>query len=58
MGNYIVRGTVYHDYLIEVQAETPEQAKVLAQAEPLNAWSGDDVSGLDIYSVKSEEDYE
>lgn len=58
MGNYIVRATVYHDYLIEVQAESIEQARAVALKEPITAWSEDDVSGLDIHTVEGEGDYE
>lgn len=51
MGNYVVFGTVYHEYSLEIEAESKEEARMIAESTRLEEWSDNDVSGMDIYDV-------
>lgn len=56
MGKFIVRATVYVDYIVEVEAENKDEAREFAENIPLEQWGDDGGSGLDIYEVYEEED--
>ena len=55
MGKFIVRGTIYIDYIVEVEADDKDKARELAESIPLESWSDDGGSGLDIYDVYEED---
>jgi hypothetical protein len=54
MGNYVARGTVYHEYTVEIEAESADEARQIAESMGLDEWSDDGVSGMDIYEVYEE----
>lgn len=56
MTKYVVLGTVYHEYSLEVEAESQEEARRIAESTRLDEWSDNDVSGMDIYDVVKEDD--
>lgn len=51
MAKYMVFGTVYYEYSVEVEADDRESAREVAEGKPLSEWSFDDKSGLDVYEV-------
>lgn len=58
MTKYLVRGTVYFDYIVEVEADDKDKARELAENIPLKDWYDDGGSGLDIYEVYEEDNDE
>lgn len=55
MTKFIVRGTVYTDYLVEVEAADKDEARAIAETYQLIEWHSDGGSGLDIYDVYEED---
>ena len=51
MGKYVVYGTRYLDYSIEVEAGSKDEAREVALETPLTDWSDNSNKNLDIYDV-------
>lgn len=54
MGKFIVRGTVYHEYSVEVVADSKDDAREKAGFIPLSEWDNNGSSGLDIWDTEEE----
>ena len=58
MAVFIVRATIYTDYIVEVEADSKDEAREFAESIPMSQWSDDGGSGLDIYEVYEEDNDE
>ena len=51
MGKFIVRGTVYLEYTVEVEADSKDNARDVAVEMSLDNWDMNNRSGIDVYEI-------
>jgi hypothetical protein len=51
MGKYVVYGTRYLDYSIEVEAGSKDEARDVALGMSLDDWDFNNRSGVDVYEI-------
>ena len=51
MGKYVVCGTVYLEYSVEVEADSKDNARDVAVEMSLDDWDMNNRSGIDVYEI-------
>jgi hypothetical protein len=51
MGKYVVYGTVYLEYSVEVEADSKDNARDVAVEMSLDDWDMNNRSGIDVYEI-------